>query len=96
MRQKFSVIRCKMDTKLSGLLGLLYQNGVIDDEEKQDLDEIISSSLRNERLLYLLNRKSSQQFHDFVSALHEAGQGYILQEGNCLKTLFYFSHCLWK
>ena len=97
IRQKFSVIRCKMDTKHSGLLGLLYQNGVLDDEEKQDLDEIVSSSQRNERLLYLLNRKSSQQFDDFVSALHETGQDHILQEGNCiLETLFYFSVVLVK
>jgi hypothetical protein len=66
-----------MDTKHSGLVGQLYSDQVLDHSDKEDIEAKTSSTRRNERLLSVLSRKSTEQFELFLNALDSTGQQHI-------------------
>lgn len=78
IRRDFTHFIENIDSKNTEFLDLLYNKKVIEFDEKQDLEEIGSSQRRNERLLSMLNRKSFEQFQQFLDALELNGQKHVV------------------
>ena len=66
-----------MNAKDSGLISKLFSKEVVEQREKEELESVESSTRRNEKLLSLLSRKSTDQFQEFLSALDQTGQQHI-------------------
>ena len=66
-----------MDVKYSGLVGELYQAGVLSAEEKDAVSSEVLSYIQNEKLLSMLNRKTAFQFDRFLDALEKTGQQHV-------------------
>lgn len=66
------------DPMANELLQNMYCQYIIEAGELRDLVTIDSPTRRNQRILSTLNRKSFQQFRNFLLALDETGQRYII------------------
>jgi len=66
-----------IDTKLSGLVGLLYSKQVLSAVERDEITAEQTSFRANEKLLSALGRKSPQQFQLFLDALDNCGQSHV-------------------
>jgi len=66
-----------LDVKNSGLVGELYQSGVLSSEEKESVSSEIMSFTQNDKLLSVLSRKSKDQFDKFLDALDATGQQHV-------------------
>jgi len=66
-----------LDTKLSGLVGHLYSQEVLNRVERDDIAAEQTSFRANEKLLSALSRKSAQQFQLFLDALDNCAQSHI-------------------
>jgi len=66
-----------MDVKYSGLVGELYQAGVLSAEEKDAVSSEVLSYIQNEKLLSMLSRKTTDQFDKFLDALDNTGQQHV-------------------
>jgi len=66
-----------LDAKRSGLAGELYQAKVLSKEEHETITSQLTSSVQNEKLLSVLNRKRKDQFDKFLDALDKTGQHHV-------------------
>jgi hypothetical protein len=66
-----------MDVKHSGLLTKLCAMNVIDQRDKEELESIVNSIWRKERLLSMLSKTSADQWKQFLVALDSTGQRYL-------------------
>ena len=66
-----------LDVELSGLVRELYSKEVVSAEEREDIAAEKTSSRANEKLLSVLNHKSSQQFQLFLNALNNCRQQHV-------------------
>lgn len=61
----------------SGLLPVLFQRHVISSREYEQIRTSIDQFTRNEYLLFIISRKSSEDFEHFKAALNETNQQTI-------------------
>jgi polyphosphate kinase len=66
-----------MDVKYSGLFAELLAMNIIDQRDKEELESIVSSTSRIERLLSMLSKTSSDQWEQFLVALDATGQRHL-------------------
>ena len=89
-----------LDAKYSGLNGELYQAGVINREEMENVNAELTSFASNEKLLSILSRKTKDQFDTFLDALDKTGQQHvrnqITRRQGQSTALFMLSHCAIK
>lgn len=91
VRQIYTFLLEHLDLKDSGLTALLFQEKLIDQQEKEFLESVESAVCQAERLLALLCRKSMKHFEQFLMALDRTEQGHVANElrrllpfsGNC-------------
>jgi len=66
-----------LDVKISGLVGQLYSDHVVNAAERDDISAEQTSFRANEKLLSVLSRKSPQQFQLFLEALDNFRQQHV-------------------
>ena len=66
-----------LDAKHSGFVSELYQTGVLSTEEKDIINAEVTSFSQSEKLLSMLSRKTTDQFHKFLDALDKTGQQHV-------------------
>jgi len=66
-----------LDAKYSGLVGELYQAGILSAEERDTISSDVMSFTQNEKLLSMLSRKTKEQFDKFLDALDKTGQQHV-------------------
>ena len=66
-----------METKYSSLLAHLYDSGVLERREREDIEAELTSTRQNQKLLSVLSRKSVEQFQQFLAALDNTDQQHI-------------------
>jgi len=66
-----------LDAKHSGLVAELYQAGVVSREERDIVTAEVTSFSQNEKLLFMLSRKTEDQFDKFLDALDKTGQEHV-------------------
>jgi len=77
IRQHYVFLVDTLDAKSSGLVGELYQAGVLSREERDSVSSEVISFTQNEKLLSVLSRKTKDQFDKFLDALVETGQQHV-------------------
>ena len=77
IRQHYVFLVDDLDVKHSGLVGELYQAGVLHREEMDVITSEVTSLTQNERLLSVLSRKTKHQFDKFLDALDKTGQQHV-------------------
>ena len=77
IREHYVFLLDNLDSVFSGLIGYLYQKGVFDQAERDDVSTERTSFKRNERLLSILGRKSPEKINLFFTALEMTGQRHI-------------------
>jgi len=77
IRQHYVFLVDSLDVKHSGLVGELYQAGVLSREERDTISSDVISFTQNEKLLFMLSRKSNDQFDKFLDALDKTGQQHV-------------------
>jgi len=80
IQRHYSHIVQSMDTHYSGLIGELYACGVIDERDKDDIEAVTGSFPRNEKLLFVLGRKSKAQFNLFLEAMSRTGHEHVVSK----------------
>lgn|SRR6218665_2992358 len=76
IRRNFMLLSEKMDTD-NGLIHLLYQQKVLTAREREEFFYIRDSFRKNELLLGMLSKKSSEDFSNFLKALTVSSQGHL-------------------
>lgn len=66
-----------LELRQSTLVMHLRHLDVLSDREKQDVEAERTTTRRNEKLLSMLSRKSSEHFDKFLEALDKSGQRHI-------------------
>jgi len=77
IRQHYVFLVDSLDAKYSGLVGELYQAGVLSREERDVVNSDVTLFTQNEKLLSVLSRKTSDQFDKFLDALDRTGQRHV-------------------
>ena len=67
----------EMDTKHTDLLDRSLNDGVLNLEEKQEIESLSSPSEQCARLLSILRRKTQKQYEIFVEALIASNQSHV-------------------
>ena len=78
IQNKYLFLLDRLDT--TTIIGVLFQEQVINLSEKDRLKSEQSGYRRSEQLLCLLCRKSSEQFEKFLTALENTGQKHVSDE----------------
>jgi hypothetical protein len=68
----------KIEPEVSGLLGELYANGVLEQHEKEEIGSEATTTRKNETLLSILCRKTYEKFEIFLQSLEKTGQGHLV------------------
>ena len=77
IRQHYVFLVDTLDAKHSGLVGELYQAKVLSREERDTVNSEVMSFRQNEKLLFILSRKTKDQFDKFLHALDKTGQQHV-------------------
>ena len=77
IRQHYVFLVDNLDSKHSGLVGELYQAGVLSTEERDIISSELISFTQNDKLLSMLSRKIKEQFDKFLNALDNTGQQHV-------------------
>ena len=77
IREHYVFLVDNLDPKHSGLVGELYQAGVLSREERDIISSEVISFTQNEKLLSMLSRKTTDQFDKFLDALDNTGQQHV-------------------
>jgi len=77
IRQHYMFLVDHLDVKHSGLVGELYQAGVLNREERDGINSEVTSFTQDERLLSILGHKTKNQFDKFLDALDRTGQRHV-------------------
>jgi len=77
IQQNYMFLVDTLDAKDSGLVGELYQTGVLSKEECDTINCEVISFNQNEKLLSALSRKTNDQFDKFLDALDTTGQQHV-------------------
>ena len=77
IQKNYCLLSEMLNVESCGLIEALYADGVIQTDEKLDLQAESRPSLRCEQLLALLIRKNSDQFDQFLSALDRTGHHHV-------------------
>jgi len=77
IRQHYVFLVDDLEVKHSGLVGELYQAGVLSSEECDIISSEVTSFTQNEKLLYMLSRKNKDQFKKFLDALDKTEQQHV-------------------
>jgi Caspase recruitment domain len=80
IRQKYTFLLEQLNPQDSGLIAMLYEKKVIDQQEKGTLESGESAIRQTERLLSILSRKSMEQFGQFLVALDQTGHKHVVNE----------------
>jgi len=91
IRRNFMWLSEKMDTE-NGLISLLYQRNVLTVREREAIFSLTNTFQRNEILLGMLSKKSSEDFKKFLNALDTSGQCHLTKKLRQLQgiTVTYF------
>jgi len=77
IREQYVFLVDTLDAKYSGLVGELYQAGVLSREERDIINSDVMMFTQNEKLLSMLSRKTNDQFEKFLDALDKTGQPHV-------------------
>jgi len=76
MRSNYVYVTHEMDVH-TDLLGRLWRDGVLEEDEKIEIDVLRSPTKRCEKLLSMLRRKTQKQYEVFVEALRATNQSHV-------------------
>jgi len=76
MRSNYVYVTHEMDVH-TDLLGRLWRDGVLEEDEKIEIDVLRSPTKRCEKLLSILRRKTQKQYEVFVEALRATNQSHV-------------------
>jgi len=74
IRENYVFLVDHLDAKHSGLVGELYQAGVLSAEERDNVSAELTLFSQNEKLLSMLSRKTMDEFDKFLDALDRTCQ----------------------
>jgi len=77
IQENYVFVKSQMDTKNTDLLDHLFTEGVLEEEEKMDVDVLPIPSQRCERLLSIMGRKTAKQYEIFVNTLEATNQQHV-------------------
>jgi len=89
IRQHYVFLVDTLDVKHSGLVGELYQAEVLSREERETVNSEVMSFRQNEKLLFILSRKTKDQFDKFLDALDTTGQHHVRNHITGRQRLFF-------
>jgi len=77
IQENYVFVTHEMDTRNTDLLAHLYAEGVLEEEEKMEVDVLAIPSQRCERLLSIMGRKTAKQYEIFVNTLEATNQKHV-------------------
>jgi len=77
IQKNYKYLLAQLEVNRSGLLDQLYEDGVINETEKESISSQAPSHEQNRMLLHLLTRKPKDHFDRFLDALDSTGQHYV-------------------
>jgi len=91
IRENYVFLVDNLDAKHSGLVGQLYQAGVLSAEELDNISSQVTSFSQNEKMLSMLSRKTKDQFDKFLDALDRTTQQHVRNHITGRQRLFLIS-----
>ena len=76
IQTNYTYLLSQLDT-VSGLLDFLFNDGVLKDDEKMEIEVLTLPNKRNEKLLSILRRKTQKQYEIFMQALYATNQSHV-------------------
>jgi len=77
IRENYVFLVDTLDAKYSGLVGELYQGGVLSAKERDTVSYEVIPFVQNEKLLSMLSRKTKDKFDTFLDALDKTAQQHV-------------------
>ena len=78
IQENYRYLLDHLDLRYTDLIDGLLENGVIDETEKQQLENESTIYHRNQKFLSLMFRKSSEDFQTFLDLLKTSDNAYIV------------------